>query len=253
MSITGEPGGPPVKVGVPLTDLGAGLFALSAILAALHLPDAHRAAGQYIDTSLVEAGVALSVWEATEYLQRRRRAAADGIGAPDERAVSGDSLRRRLHHAGRRQRPAVSARLCELLDRREWSSDPEFPDDTQRVRNRARLAREIEAITVLQPRRYWLAKLDEATACRAVRSTTTRRCSPIRRSSRANWWSKPTIPRWEPMRTLGAAMKMSRTPAIVGRPAPLLGEHTTEVLREMGYADEAIAALAAGNPSQGGR
>ena len=67
MSVTGESGRPPVKSGVPLTDLGAGLFALAAILAALH--HRHRTGrGQYIDTSLVEAGLALSVWEASEYL-----------------------------------------------------------------------------------------------------------------------------------------------------------------------------------------
>ena len=66
MSVTGEPGRPPVKAGIPLTDLGAGLFAVSGILGALH----HRHAsgrGQHVDTSLFEAGVALSVWEATEY------------------------------------------------------------------------------------------------------------------------------------------------------------------------------------------
>src|SRR5690606_32997812 len=66
MSVTGEPGRPPVKVGVPLTDLGAGLFALSAILAALHWRTTSER-GQHIDTSLLEAGIALSVWEATEY------------------------------------------------------------------------------------------------------------------------------------------------------------------------------------------
>src|SRR4029453_6485909 len=66
MSVTGEPGRPPVKVGGPLTDLGAGLFALSAVLAALHYR--HRTGhGQYIDTSLIEAGIALSVWESAQY------------------------------------------------------------------------------------------------------------------------------------------------------------------------------------------
>src|SRR5206468_3078235 len=66
MSVTGEPGRPPAKAGIPLTDLGAALFALTGVLAALH----HRGRtgrGQQVDTSLVEAGVALSVWEATEY------------------------------------------------------------------------------------------------------------------------------------------------------------------------------------------
>ena len=65
MSITGEAGRPPAKVGVPLTDLGAGLFALAAILAALHYRT-RTGRGQHVDTSLVEAGVALSVWESAE-------------------------------------------------------------------------------------------------------------------------------------------------------------------------------------------
>ena len=86
MSITGEPDGPPVKVGVPLTDLGAALFALSAILAALHYRT-RTGLGQYIDTSLVDAGVALSVWEATEFFSSGGvPPKTDGIGPPDERA-----------------------------------------------------------------------------------------------------------------------------------------------------------------------
>src|ERR1051326_2876309 len=73
MSVTGEPAGPPVKAGIPVTDLGAGLFALVGILAALE--HRHRSgAGQLIDTSLIDAGVALSVWEATEYFA--------GLGIP---------------------------------------------------------------------------------------------------------------------------------------------------------------------------
>src|SRR5262249_19150696 len=73
MSVTAEPGGPPVKAGVPLTGLGAGLFALVGILAAIECR--HRTgAGQHVDTSLVDTGVALSVWEATEYFS--------GIGIP---------------------------------------------------------------------------------------------------------------------------------------------------------------------------
>ena len=71
MSVTGTADGAPVKVGVPLTDLGAGLFALIGILAALH----HRSTtgrGQHIDTSLVDAGLALSVWEVTDYFTPAR-------------------------------------------------------------------------------------------------------------------------------------------------------------------------------------
>ncbi len=70
MSVTGEPGRPPVKAGLPITDLGAGLFALAGILAALHHRD-RTGHGQHIDTSLMEAGLALSVWEAAEYFGGR--------------------------------------------------------------------------------------------------------------------------------------------------------------------------------------
>ena len=66
MSVTGEAGRPPVKAGMPITDLGAGLFALAGILAAVHGARSQRR-GQHVDTSLMEAGLALSVWEAAEY------------------------------------------------------------------------------------------------------------------------------------------------------------------------------------------
>jgi len=75
MSVTGEAGRPPVKAGIPVTDLGAGLFALAGILAALHHRD-RTGQGQHIDTSLGDAGLALSVWEATEYFSGR------GVPAP---------------------------------------------------------------------------------------------------------------------------------------------------------------------------
>ena len=66
MSVTGEAGGPPIKIGVPVTDLGAAMFALAAILAALHYRT-RTGIGQHIDTSLLEAGIAFSVWESAEY------------------------------------------------------------------------------------------------------------------------------------------------------------------------------------------
>ena len=109
MSVTGDPDGPPVKAGVPLTDLGAGLFAVVGILAALQ--GRHRTGlGQRIDTSLVDSGVALSVWEATEYFSdpASRRS---GIRASDERALPGDSMLGRIHHAGRSERAHLSQDL----------------------------------------------------------------------------------------------------------------------------------------------
>src|SRR5262245_56244902 len=122
MSITGEPGGAPVKAGVPITDLGAGLFALSAILAALY----HRSRtgrGQHIDTSLVEAGVALSVWEASEYFATGRvpqpMGSAHRMTAPYQAVRCADGY---ITMAAANDR--LFTRLCELLDRLDWLQDP---------------------------------------------------------------------------------------------------------------------------------
>src|SRR6266511_3673461 len=154
MSITGEPGGAPVKAGVPLTDLGAGLFATVGIFAALE--SRHRTGvGQLVDTSLVDAGVALSVWEATEYFSGTGIPAALGsahrMNAPYQAIRCADGYIT-LGAANER----LFRRLCDVLGHPEWSAMPEFADNASRVRHRASLAARIEAITATQPRSHWI-------------------------------------------------------------------------------------------------
>jgi formyl-CoA transferase len=239
MSVTGEPGRPPVKVGVPLTDLGAALFALSAILAALHYR--HRTGrGQYIDTSLVEAGIALSVWEAAQYFAdgtipgplgsaHRMLAPYQAVQCADGYITIGAGGDRRF------------GRLCGVLDQPDWSADPAFADDTQRVRNRAALIEKIEAITTLRPRTYWLARLDGAgIPCGPINTYAEAFADPQVRARRmVVEIDHPTLGR---VRTPGSPVKMSETPMGVGRRAPRLGEHTREVLLEAGCAEEEIEA-----------
>src|SRR5262245_42951187 len=144
MSITGEPGGPPVKVGVPLTDLGAALFALSGILAALHYRS-RTGRGQYVDTSLVEAGIALSVWESAEYFGRGVRpepmGSAHRLVAPYQAFRCSDG-----YITIGALTDAQFQRLCNLFGHPDLSADPDFANNTQRVRHRARLAERIDAI-----------------------------------------------------------------------------------------------------------
>jgi formyl-CoA transferase len=238
MSITGEPGGPPVKVGVPLTDLGAGLFALSAILAALYYRT-QSGVGQYIDTSLMEAGVALSVWEATEYfatgLAPKPMGTAHRMSAPYQAIRCSDGY---VTIAAANDR--LFQRLCQLLEHAEWAADPRYADDTGRVKHRGDLAAAIEAITADQPRAHWIAVF-EANGIP---------CGPI--NDYAQVFDDPQVkaramsvdvehPVLGPMRALGSPVKMSATPLITSRRAPLLGEHTAEVLREAGYTEAEIA------------
>jgi crotonobetainyl-CoA:carnitine CoA-transferase CaiB-like acyl-CoA transferase len=237
MSITGEPGRPPVKAGVPLTDLGAALFALAAILAALHYRN-RSGLGQYIDTSLVEAGIALSVWEAAEYFSQsippEPLGSAHRMLAPYQAIRCADGY---ITIAGGTDR--LFQRLCEVLGHPEWMAEPDFANDTLRVRNRSALIERIEALTTREPRDTWLARFDAARVP----------CGPI--NNYAETFADPQVrargmvvdiehPTLGPLRTLGSPIKMSATPPVAGRRAPLLGEHTREILREAGCTESEI-------------
>jgi formyl-CoA transferase len=240
MSVTGEPGGPPAKAGVPLTDLGAGLFALVGILAAVE--SRHRSgAGQQIDTSLVDAGVALSVWEATEYFS--------GLGVP---APLGSAHRMLAPYQAVRCADGhitlgagtdrLFLRMCQLLGHPEWATLPQYADNASRVRNQAALATLIESITSARTCNDWLAAFDEAGIP----------CGPI--NDYAHVFNDPQIrardmvleikhPTLGAQRALGSPIKMSGTPPNAARRAPLLGEHTDEVLAETGFSRDEIVAM----------
>jgi len=243
MSITGEPGRPPVKVGVPLTDLGAALFTLSAILSAL-VYRARTGRGQYIDTSLVEAGVALSVWEATEYFSGvgipQPMGSAHRMSAPYQAVRCADGY---ITLAAANDR--LFLRLCELLDRPQWATEADYADDTARVRNKAKIAAAIETVTLEQPRQHWLDLFDaNGIPCGPINDYAQVFADPqVVARGMAVEVEHPTLGR---IRTLGSPIKMSETPPLVGRRAPLLGEHTGEVLREAGLSDEEIARLKSG-------
>ena len=240
MSVTGEPGGAPVKAGIPLTDLGAGLFAVSGILAALHYRT-RTGEGQHVDTSLVEAGVALSVWEATEYFSSGRApqpmGSAHRMSAPYQAVACADGY---VTIGAANDR--LFERLCRLLGHPEWTSDPDYADDTARVANRQALAELIEVVTRTRARAHWLALFEEhGVPCGPINTyAEVFQDEQISARDMVLETDHPTLGR---LRTLGSPLKMSRTPPRPGRPAPLLGQHTDEVLREAGYAPGDLTAL----------
>jgi crotonobetainyl-CoA:carnitine CoA-transferase CaiB-like acyl-CoA transferase len=237
MSVTGEAGGPPTKVGVPVTDLGAGLFALAAILAALHHRD-RTGHGQYVETSLVEAGLALSVWEAAQYFadgsEPRAMGSAHRMLAPYQAIRCADGY---ITIGAGTDR--LFQRLADRLGHAEWPSQTAYANETARVANRAALARDIEAVTVHEPRAHWLEALEREGIP----------CGPINAYSEA-FADRQVLARdmvvevdhatRGRVRTLGSPIKMSVTPVAIGRRAPRLGEHTREVLLEAGMTVEEI-------------
>ena len=240
MSVTGNAAGAPVKVGVPLTDLGAGLFALIGILGALH----HRGRtgrGQHVDTSLVDAGLALSVWEVTDYFSsgqipgplgsaHRMTAPYQAFRCSDGYVTIGAANDRNF------------AKLARVLGHPEWIADARFSADYLRVQHRSELAALIDAATATEPRAYWLEQLDQAgVPCGPILDYEDALTTPqaLAREMTVDV-EHPTL---GPLRTLGTPIKMSATPLDPRRRAPMLGEHTDDVLAAAGYSGDEIAQL----------
>jgi crotonobetainyl-CoA:carnitine CoA-transferase CaiB-like acyl-CoA transferase len=242
MSVTGEPDGPPVKAGIPITDLGAGLFALTGILAALHWRTS-SGRGQHIDTSLFEAGLALSVWEATEYFSGRgipaRLGSAHRMVAPYQAFRCADGF---INVGAANDRSF--ARLAATLGHAEWTTDERFATASTRVANRDALSALIEAVTCTASRDAWLRQLDAAGVP----------CGPILDYAEA--FAHPqaearemsvTVPHpiMGDTRMIGTPLKLSATPLDPRRRAPMLGEHTDDVLLAAGYSPDEVEQLRA--------
>jgi len=240
MSVTGDAGGPPVKAGIPLTDLGAGLFAAIGILGALH----HRTTsgrGQHVDTSLVDAGLALSVWEVTDFFTNGQvpgpLGSAHRMTAPYQAFRCADGY---ITIGAANDR--IFAKLAGLLGRPEWVTDARFAADADRVRHRAELASLIETITAAAPRDSWLERLDaEGIPCGPILGYDAALATP--QATAREMTVSVDHPTLGPLRSLGTPIKMSETPLDPTRRGPMLGEHSDEVLAAAGFGESEIEQL----------
>jgi crotonobetainyl-CoA:carnitine CoA-transferase CaiB-like acyl-CoA transferase len=240
MSVTGTPTSGPVKVGVPITDLGAALFAALGILGALH----HRNAtgvGQYIDTSLVDAGLALSAWEVAVYSTTGQVPAPLGtahrLTAPYQafRCANGHIT---IGAANDRN----FQKVARVLGHHEWLLDARFSGNSERIAHREQLAAMIEEETTQQTVAHWIGELEKAgVPCGPILDYKDALMTPqaIAREMTVDV-DHPVL---GTMRTLGTPIKMSATPLNPKRRAPLLGEHTDDILADGGYSSDEIEQL----------
>ena len=237
MSVTGEPDGNPVKCGIPIGDLSAGLFCAVAILSALHARE-RTGRGQYVDTSLFEGALALSIWETAELWATGRvpgkLGSAHRLTAPYQALRTGDGY---ITVGGNTQ--ALFERLCAAIGRPELVDDPRFADNDDRMANVAELVAELEAALAARGTDEWVAALVEGGVP----------CGPIH--DYAEVFADPHTQAREmevtlehpvegTIRALGIPVKLSDTPGAIRRPAPLLGQHSEEILREAGFAPDEI-------------
>jgi len=240
MSATGSEGGAPVKVGVPITDLGAGLFGLFGILCAVR---ARRVTGrgQLVDTSLFEAGLALSAWEATEYWFTgqvpRGLGTAHRLNAPYQAFRASDG-----HFTVGAANQNLFPRFCAILGLDHLVSDARFANVALRLQHRAELEALIEAVTVREPRAHWLARCEAAgVPAGPINSVPEALADPhVRARGMVQTLSHPQAGR---VSALGNPVKMSATPPVLAAAAPTLGQDTDAILRELGLGAREIEAL----------
>ena len=240
MSVTGEPGGDPIKCGIPIGDLSAGLFCAVGILSALAARE-RTGRGQLVDTSLFEGALALSVWEAAELFSTGR--VPQKLGSAHRLTAPYQALRTRDGHltvAGNTQRQWE--RLCAVIGREELLSDPRFATNDDRMANRPELVAELEAALAADGTDAWVARLEEAgIAAGPIHDYAEVFADP--HTAAREMAVEMQHPEEGTVRGLGIPVKLSDTPGSVRRAAPLLGEHTEEVLLEAGLTREEIGAL----------
>ncbi|MGE5088738.1 MAG: CaiB/BaiF CoA transferase family protein [Candidatus Levyibacteriota bacterium] len=242
MSITGEPGGPPVKAGGSVADINAGILAALGIVAA-YVHRLKTGQGQVVDTSLAEAALQQTYWQAAIYFATGKSPGPTGsahlLTAPYQAFAASDGW---LNIGGANQ--ANWERIAEVLGHPEWRDDPRYATNSMRIAHRDELVAAMSAILATRTRAEWIAAFDAAGVPAGPVHSIGEAVEHPQMLARG-MIVETEHPQAGPTRSLGCPIHFSGTPTAILRPAPQLGEHTRELLREYGYGDAEIDALVA--------
>lgn len=231
MSAMGHPETGPVKSGVSVGDLGSGLFCLYGILSAV-IGRSTSGLGQYIDASLFEAALSLSIWEATEYWATghspKPLGTANRMSAPYQAFAASDGM----FVVG-----AANQRLwdlfCDVIERPDIHDDPRFLTNKDRVANRDELVRTLEPVFLARTAEQWVdGFLDKGVPAGPINDFG--QVFAAEHTAARDMIMKIDHPAEGQMKSLGFPVKMRGTPQQVRYAPPLLGEHSDELARELG-------------------
>jgi len=241
MHVTGEPGGPPTSVGLPICDLGTGMWAVQGILAALYERQ-RTGKGRLVECSLLETAIGFSSWTSAQWLVDHEEPTREGSrhrqNAPYQRMRTQDGYLM-IGAAGQ----ALWERCAAALGHAEWGSDPRFATNSARMQNRAALEAVMETVLATGTTEHWVGVLETAgVPCGPVYNYGQMFADPqVKHRAMIQYASDTELGDVPHIRTpvkIGDSIKVRAV-------APKLGEHNAEIYEKLGYGAADLAALKA--------
>ena len=241
MTMTGEPGGRPAKVGIAMNDIASGATALSGILAA-YIGRLKSGRGQYLETSLLEAGLAWSFWEFGAYFGGGEIPLANGTRHRRSAPYQAYRTKNGYVTVGANNEKLWQAFCTRVCGKPEWLGDARFATPAARLGNADALEGEIEKVFASRTTAQWVEVLDAAGVPGG----------PVYRYDQAladphvvarNMVEDIEHPKIGRMKMMGRPLKSSGELTAIRQPAPWLGQHSAQVLRGLGYGESDIERL----------